>query len=281
MKEIRFESRGMTIAGWMKGEGVPVISVHGWRDNANTWRPVADLVEGVCWLSLDMPGHGRSGHVRAEETYHFTDYAPVLLDAADHFGWERFHLVGHSMGGSIVMLIAATYPERVLSVTMVDSFGPVTSDIGAVQTLRDAIDSRRARRGRQHRSVPTREILADKMRAGNPFLGDQAVELLLERMSERREDGWAFTYDMGVRDLSPIRFSQAQVGEFLSAIRSPALLFRAAQGAVLRYGKRDELLAECATMRVVDIEGNHHVHLNDPEKVAPVLSAFFREVERG
>ena len=274
MKEIRFESRGLTIAGWSHGEGVPVLAVHGWLDNANTWRPIAERLEGVRWVSLDMPGHGRSGHVSEGETYHFTDYAPVVLDAADQLGWERFHLVGHSMGGSVVMLVAAAYPERVLSVTMVDSFGPVTSPMGVVETLRSALDSRRGRRGKRHRVVASRELLAERMRAGNPFLTEPALELLLERMSEARDGGWAFTYDMGVRDLSPMRFSEAQVGDFLEAITSPALLIRAAQGALLRYGPRDALLARNPGLRVVDVEGNHHVHLNEPEVVAPILGEF-------
>lgn len=276
MKEIEFESRGMKIRGWSKGEGIPVISVHGWLDNANTWRPMVENLDGFSWVALDMPGHGRSGHVREGETYHFVDYAPVVLDAADHFGWEKFHLVGHSMGGSIVMLVAAAFPERVLSVTMVDSFGPVTSPETVVETLRNSILSRRGRRGKKLRPVESMEILADKMRAGNPFLNENAVQNLLERMVEKRDDGYVFTYDMGVRDLSPMRFSVEQVGDFLAAIQAPTMVIRAAQGAVLRYGKRQELFERCPQVELVDVEGNHHVHLNEPDKIRPIIAGFIQ-----
>lgn len=278
MKEVSFESRGLKIAGWMIGEGIPVISTHGWLDNANTWRPVAERMEGVCWVSLDMPGHGLSGHVRDGETYHFVDYVPVILDVAEQLGWEQFHLVGHSMGGSVVMLTAATFPEKVLSVTVMDSYGPRISDETIVETLRLSILSRQRRKGLKHRPSPTREALVDKMRAGNATVTEEAVQLLADRMIEQRDGAWYFTYDFGVRDLSPMRFREPHLAEIVDGIKAPALLMRASQGGILHYGPRNELFARCSTMKVIDVDGNHHVHLNDPDQIAPLIQEFLTTV---
>src|SRR5699024_9783488 len=66
-------ARGVKVSGWRVGEGERVLSTHGWLDNANSWKPVAQQVSGLDWASFDFPGHGRSGHIAPGETYHFVD----------------------------------------------------------------------------------------------------------------------------------------------------------------------------------------------------------------
>ena len=45
----------------------------------------------------------------------------TVLDAADALGWDRFHLIGHSMGAGIASLVAASCPERIATLVAMNS----------------------------------------------------------------------------------------------------------------------------------------------------------------
>src|SRR3546814_14161801 len=61
----------------------------------------------------DLPGHGRSAHLPPGADYSFAGALHSVLDVADALGWERFALLGHSMGAGIASLLAAGAPRRV------------------------------------------------------------------------------------------------------------------------------------------------------------------------
>ena len=104
------------------GDGVPVLLVHGFGGDLNSWmftQPV--LAEGRRTIALDLPGHGGSiKDVGAGDAGALTDVVESTLTA---LGIERAHLVGHSMGGAIVALLAARKPERVASLTLISPAG--------------------------------------------------------------------------------------------------------------------------------------------------------------
>jgi len=79
-------------------------------------------------VALDLTGHGRSEHRPPGIHYHFVDFIPDVVAAADALGWNRFALLGHSLGGGIASFVAATLPERIDRVAMIEGLGPPTSD---------------------------------------------------------------------------------------------------------------------------------------------------------
>ena len=93
-------------------------------------------------VALDLPGHGLSSH-RPEGAYtYFLDYVPVVFDAADALGWDRFILLGHSMGAGIGTLAAGTFPERIARLVLIDGMGPLTeADDGAPARFRSFLQS--------------------------------------------------------------------------------------------------------------------------------------------
>lgn len=280
MRSFSFQSRGVQVEGWRDGEGLRVLATHGWLDNANTWKPVASQTTGIEWCSIDFPGHGRSAHIPSGETYHFVDNVEVVLDAADALGWDRFSLVGHSMGGSMAMMFAAAFPERVEALVLSDSFGPLTGPESEVaQQLRMALISRRRSRGAQTRFYPEKKDLKARMLKGNPGLSDAAADTLLERSARFvPNEGWAFSYDRRCRDVSPYRYTPAHVTALMGALACPTLLIRATEGGVLRYGSIEEHLNVIADLTLVEVPGNHHVHLNEAEKIAPIIEEYLQSL---
>ena len=58
------------------GEGsvTPIVSLHGWLDNADSFRPMMPFIADRPWVSLDLPGHGLSQHRPEKSVYHLLDY---------------------------------------------------------------------------------------------------------------------------------------------------------------------------------------------------------------
>jgi pimeloyl-ACP methyl ester carboxylesterase len=77
-------------------------------------------------FAVDLPGHGLSSHYPAGVTYNYMDCQQFIRRVADHFGLSRFSLLGHSMGGGMSMLFAATHPERVSRLIMLDIARPTS-----------------------------------------------------------------------------------------------------------------------------------------------------------
>lgn len=117
------------VAGLRNGrDGAPrVLALHGWLDNAASFVPLAPYLDAVDLVAIDLPGHGRSAHLPPGADYSFAGALHSVLDAADALGWDRFGLLGHSMGAGIGSLVAAGCPQRiargVFEGAIVDHFG--------------------------------------------------------------------------------------------------------------------------------------------------------------
>ena len=80
---------------WGDSSVQPVIGLHGIEDNANTFAPLASLLDVPSFLAIDMMGHGLSSHFPAVGAYHFLDFVIQLRRIADHFKWTKLCLIGN------------------------------------------------------------------------------------------------------------------------------------------------------------------------------------------
>ena len=103
-------------------DGAPIVFVHGFGGDLNAWmfnQPA--LADRRRVISLDLPGHG--GSVEEVGAGNAETLAGAVSDALAALGIERFHLVGHSMGGAIAMLLAGQMPGRVASLSLLAPAG--------------------------------------------------------------------------------------------------------------------------------------------------------------
>jgi len=96
-----------------------IVFVHGLMAFAANWRKIANRLESdfQC-LIYDQRGHGRS--FKPESGYSPEVFAEDLDKITTELGWDKFHLVGHSMGGRNVMVFANLYPHKVRTLTIED-----------------------------------------------------------------------------------------------------------------------------------------------------------------
>ena len=109
---------------WGPENGIPFLGMHGWLDNAATYDHIAPLLPELRLVSLDFHGHGFSDQLPPGSSYHFADSIDLMFRVADQFGWEKFNLMGHSMGAAVAALMAGVIPERVQNMILIEGLGP-------------------------------------------------------------------------------------------------------------------------------------------------------------
>ena len=102
------------------GHGTPVLLLHGLGSSTRDWEnQKAALAEHYKVILFDLRGHGRSD--RPKEQYSMTTFADDVLALLEHLQLEKVHLVGISMGGMVGFQLAVDHPQRLLSLTVVNS----------------------------------------------------------------------------------------------------------------------------------------------------------------
>lgn len=106
----------------------PIILVHGLMSYRGVWaRTIESLQENFFCVTPDLLGFGESDKP-ADGDYTIAKQAERILKIADYFSFDKFIIIGHSMGGQIVTYLAATLaPQRIHKLISVD--GVVTSEL--------------------------------------------------------------------------------------------------------------------------------------------------------
>jgi pimeloyl-ACP methyl ester carboxylesterase len=94
----------------------PVIVVHGWVGDARSFEPLWRLVDRTrfTYAFMDARGYGAARGVQSAD-YTIAEIGEDILRVADEHGWERFSLVGHSMGAMAAQRVLRTDADRVRS----------------------------------------------------------------------------------------------------------------------------------------------------------------------
>jgi pimeloyl-ACP methyl ester carboxylesterase len=122
-----FELKEVTIHGHRvayrsAGSGPAIVLVHGITSTSATWERVMPyLAARFTVIAPDLLGHGESAKPRGD--YSLGAYASGVRDLMVTLGQESATLVGHSLGGGVVMQLAYQFPERCERLVLVDSGG--------------------------------------------------------------------------------------------------------------------------------------------------------------
>lgn len=253
-----------------------LLALHGWLDNAASFERLAPLLcEHFHIVSLDLPGHGRSGWRPPGAWYHYVDYAGDVLAAADALGWTRFGLLGHSLGGAVAAALAAACPQRVDRLLLIEALGPLANAVEqTLPLLQKALAERRDSEGKSLRVFTTQdEAIAARMRANG--LSRDAAAALVARGLKAVAGGFSWSSDPRLTLTSPQRYTEDQIQVLLRGIHAPSLLVLAQPEApYLAREVMQRRIAQVANIRVRRLSGSHHLHLEDPHPVAAAMLDF-------
>ncbi|HAH57726.1 MAG: alpha/beta hydrolase [Lentimicrobium sp.] len=102
------------------GEGPAVVLIHGFLESLEIWKEFTEILSReFTVVSIDLPGHGRSGI--AGDTHTIPMMADAILDVCNFLSIETFMICGHSMGGYVALELAARFPLRVSALVLFHS----------------------------------------------------------------------------------------------------------------------------------------------------------------
>lgn len=90
-----------------------VLALHGWFGDHSTFAPMKDALtqDEFTYVCLDYRGYGKSKSMKGD--YSLKEIAKDAIELADSLKWDKFSLIGHSMGGTAIQRVLADAPSRV------------------------------------------------------------------------------------------------------------------------------------------------------------------------
>jgi pimeloyl-ACP methyl ester carboxylesterase len=268
---------GSTVAGLRSpvSGGLLVLALHGWLDNAASFVPLAAQLPELELVAIDLPGHGHSAHLPPGTQYNTPGAICHVLDVADALGWDRFVLLGHSMGAGIASLTAAAAPERVERLIAIEALGGLRGpENETAQRLREHVRAARALSSRKLRVFPD---LAAPIRARMMAnqLSEPCARLLVERGVKPVEGGYSWCSDQRLMLPTAMRLSEAQIDDLLAAIECPTQVIYATP-AQPYYPEplRSQRIGLLREGRLAVFPGTHHLHMEHPAQVGGVIQGF-------
>ena len=248
------------------------IFLHGLMGSAANWRKIiSGLQQTERILAFDQRGHGRS--FKPENGYASEDYAQDVYQISEELKWDKFILVGHSMGGRNAMIFAHKWPQKLEKLVIVD-IGP-EGKLTAIKYYQQLFDS-----------IPT--PFESKLAAKEFFLNEfkQRFTLAKENVDtlgqylytniEEKLDGRAdWRFDKNAMLLSVSQGRAKDCWAELRQINVPTLVIRGETSAELSSDEFKRMVASNPRIQGIEIPGaGHWVHADQPQKFTEIIKDF-------
>ncbi|MCY4755628.1 alpha/beta fold hydrolase [Pelomonas aquatica] len=260
----------------------PLVMVHGWMDVGASFQFVVDALAGEREIvALDWRGFGLSGTTGAG-CYWFPDYLAdldALLDVLSP--GAPVDLIGHSMGGNVVMSYAGVRPQRIRRLVNLEGFGlpDVAPDV-APERLVKWLDE--LKDPPSLRPYATLAEVAERLMKNNPRLAADKAAWLAGHWARETTEGFLLNADPAHKLANPMIYRKAEVLACWQRIAAPTLWVEGSDDQLTRFwGKRyprEDFEARLALVpdlqRAVLQDAGHMLHHDQSEALAARISAF-------
>jgi pimeloyl-ACP methyl ester carboxylesterase len=269
--------------GDAKPGATPLVLMHGWMDVAASFQFVVDaFAHDRPVFAADWRGFGGSAAPSPTDSYSFADYLgdlDALLDALSPDG--PVDLVGHSMGGNVVMLYAGVRPERVRRLVNLEGFGmPRTQPEHAPKRYRQWLDE--LKQPQQLRDYATQDEVAQRLRKNNPRLSPAFSRWLAPHWAREAAGRWVIQGDPAHKRTSANLYQVEEALACWRQIEAPVLWIEGRDTDLVawwgqRYTKA-EFHQRLAVVKHVErhelADCGHMLHHDQPGQVAALIEAF-------
>ncbi|KAJ1520134.1 hypothetical protein ONE63_004352 [Megalurothrips usitatus] len=283
---------------WGRKDVTPIIGLHGFEDNAGTYDRLAPILDVEAFLAWDAPGHGRSSHVPVGMAYTFVDFIITLRHIIKHHGWKNISIIGHSFGSCMGHIYASLYPSEVEKFVSLDCARIFMAELGnsgmkGLPLLRKQVQKNLKADSDISKEPPAYELedMIDVFyKATSCSVYKENAHYLLNRGATAHPtipNKLYFTRDQKLRYSEFNRPSLEVLTESAQNIKCHVLSILGTEGFINLAAKtdigkaffqlEDHVKGSAATYQRVNVVGTHHVHLNNPERVAPLINKLFAQ----
>lgn len=279
MPEVQIHGRRLSYrqAG---GDGPTVLLVHGITNSSATWAPVTDRLaeRGLHVLAPDLPGHGDSQRQRGDHS--MGAHASILRDFMSVLDVEHATIVGHSLGGGVVMQFSYQFPEMTERMVLVSSGGLGREVSLAIRAGTLPFAEQVIGVGASSPVTRTAGLVGGALgRLGFRFGGDfETIMQGLTSLSDReRREAFVRTARSVI---SPRGQRVTATDKLYLAADMPTLLVAGEHDPVIpaKHSRHAAELAPGSRLEIFEDSG-HFPHLDEPDRFAAVLLAFVADTE--
>ena len=270
----------------------PLVLVHGWMDVAASYQFVVDalggdFLRGRRIIAPDWRGFGLTAPPVPTDHYFFPDYLADLDQLLDHYApGTPVDLVGHSMGGNVVMFYAGARPERIRRLVNLEGFGmPASKPAKAPGRYAQWMDELKAlQRGEMAlKTYDSVDGVARRLMKTNPRLSQDKASWLAQHWARPNPQGqWEILGDAAHKIVNAQLFRLDEVLALYAAITAPTLAVEASDDSLglwwkgrytlEEYHERLKAVPDCRTAVVQDT--GHMLHHDQPQAVAALIESF-------
>jgi len=266
---------------------IPLVMVHGWMDVAASYQFVVDAFSQDHYvIAPDWRGYGKTPAGGAD-SFWFPDYLADLDFLLDHYApTGQVNLVGHSMGGNVVMLYGGARPERIRRLVNLEGFGmpATTPDMAPARFAKWMDEHKKLHKGDMDlRAYDAVDGVARRLMKTNPRLSaDKAGWLARHWAQENIQGKWAILGDPGHKLSNPQLYRVEEVLEIYKCLSMPVLAVEASDNSLdlwwkgkftlAQYHERIQVVPHLEIARIED--AGHMMHHDQPEVLAALIERF-------
>ena len=267
----------------------PLVMVHGWMDVAASYQFVVDAFsEDHYIIAPDWRGYGKT-KVPKTDNYWVPDYLADLDFLLEHYAPDQqVNLVGHSMGGNVVMLYGGVRPQRIRRLVNLEGFGmPATIPAQAPGRFATWMDElKKLHAGEMElKAYDSADGVARRLMKTNPRLGaDKAAWLARHWAAENADGSWSILGDAAHKVTSAQLYRVEEVMAIYQRLSMPVLAVEASDNSLdmwwkgkftlAEYHERLQVVPQVEIARIED--AGHMMHHDQPEVLAALIERFIR-----
>jgi pimeloyl-ACP methyl ester carboxylesterase len=273
-----YETKDVTLAAGHRlhyyewpGEGPNLILLHGSSGYGLMFEWTANYLGSRFHVfAPDQRGHGDSD--RPDGTYSAQEYAEDLHQFVQALGLGRAVVGGHSLGGRVSQVFAATYLEETLGVILIGGLH-LSNFFQSTDRVTRVLESANAMLV-SPTEFSSRDAALDYIRASRRNDTEESNLHRLEHNMDRAGDAYRFKYDK-VRVAQSLTYQNDNLRPFAPAVQAPVAIMRSTRGSELAtLADAQDMAKLWRNATVQDVEGDYLLHITGTEAFANAVAGF-------
>ncbi|WP_392533689.1 2-succinyl-6-hydroxy-2,4-cyclohexadiene-1-carboxylate synthase [Nostoc sp. C117] len=248
-----------------------IVFLHGFMGNIDEFNEAIELLsEEFSYLTVDLPGHGKTQVLSGDEYYTMPNTADAIINLLDRLKIAKCFLVGYSMGGRLALYLALHFPERFFKVILESASPGLETEVERLERIK-----RDMQIGRKLARITAKIDFAAFLSNwyNQPIFGFIKNNLQYEKMLENRLHNNPQELDKSLR--------------FMGTGCQPNLWIKLPENTtplLLLAGKYDEKfvfintkmaqVCKCSQLKII-VEAGHNIHFEKTLAFVQILRDFF------